>query len=68
MKIYALYKGEEFLFEGTAKECAKYKNVSEGTIHFWNTNAYKKRISSLRKNGKERNCIIAIVIQERLKC
>ena len=27
MTIYAVYKGENFLFEGTAKECAEHFNV-----------------------------------------
>ena len=64
MNIYAVYKGEEFLCEGTAKECAKHLGVSSSTICFWNSNAYKKRIRSLRKSGKERNCRLAIVIEE----
>ena len=28
MKVYAIYKGEKFLFEGTAKE---YKKIDETT-------------------------------------
>lgn len=65
MKIYAIYKGEENLFDGTARECAEKLGVSINTIHFWNTKAYKKRIESLRKSGKARNCKIAIVIKEK---
>ena len=55
MKIYAIYKGEENLFDGTARECAEKLGVSINTIHFWNTTTYKKRIDSLRKSGKARN-------------
>lgn len=64
MNIYAIYKGEENLFDGTAKECAEYLGVSINTIHFWNTRTYKKRIEGLTKRGKARNCKIAIVIKE----
>lgn len=64
MKIYAIYKGDEFLFVGTAKECAKHFNIRNETVYFWNTQCYKKRISTLKRNGKERNCIRSIVVEE----
>lgn len=64
MKIYAIYKGEENLFDGTARECAEHFGVSIKTIHFWNTRAYKKKIKSFRKSGKARNCKLAIIIEE----
>lgn len=56
--VYALYKGDTFLEIGTAKELAKYLNVSERTIRFYITNAYKQR----RKNSN--NSIIVIKIGE----
>ena len=63
--IYAIYKDEKFLFEGTAKECAKYMEVKEETIRFWNSPAYKRRISGLTKKLKrKRNCTLAIIIEE----
>lgn len=55
-KIYAIYKGEKFLFEGTPKECAKHFNVKLDTVYFWNSPANK------RKDRKGRK--IAIVIEE----
>lgn len=54
--IYAIYKGENFLFEGTAKECVEHFGVKEKTVWFWNAPA-NKRLD--RKNRK-----IAIVIEE----
>lgn len=63
-KIYAVYKGEKFLFEGTAKQCARYFNVKEKTIKFWTTKSYFQRINKPTKKGKERNCKLAIVIEE----
>ena len=58
MKHFAIYKGEEFLYEGTAKECAKYLNIKERTVYFISYPAYKKRI----KNHKKAK--IAILIDE----
>ena len=56
MTIYAVYKGENFLFEGTAKQCAKYFGVKVDTVYFWNSPANK------RKDRKGRK--IAIIIEE----
>lgn len=48
MKVYAVYKGEECLAIGTAKEIAKELKVKVETVHFYNTPTYKKR-------GKKKN-------------
>ena len=42
--MYAIYRGDEFLFMGTREECAKEFGVTKNTIHFYSTNGYKKRI------------------------
>lgn len=42
-KMYALYKGDQFLFIGTMKEIAEHRGVQLETIRFLNTPAYKKR-------------------------
>lgn len=64
MKIYAIYKGENFLFEGTSKECAKHFGVNPTTVYHWNIPINKKKAGSKRKNGKNRQRKIAIVIEE----
>ena len=63
-KEYAIYKGDKFLYMGTVKECAKHFNVEERTIYFYSTKAHKKRVSGTRKNGKYRNSLIAIVVED----
>lgn len=63
MKIYAVYKGEEFLYEGTVKECAKYFGVQENAIYRWNAKSYKKKAESTKINGKPRKRKIAIVLE-----
>lgn len=47
MNIYTIYKGDEFLDLGTAKELAEKFNVKEKTIHYWSTPTQRKRV----KNG-----------------
>lgn len=43
MNIYAVYKGEKYLCDGTAEECAKKLNLKRETIWFYATSARKKR-------------------------
>lgn len=57
MNIYAIYKGDTFIDLGTLKYLAKKLNVSEKTIYFYSTEAYKKR-----RKYKFDNCYIVIKI------
>ena len=56
MNIYAVYKGDKFLFMGTSKECAKYFGVKQKTVWFWHSPANKK----IDKKGRK----IAIIVEE----
>ncbi|MFM0900601.1 hypothetical protein P7J55_10145 [Streptococcus suis] len=47
-KEYALYKGDELLAIGTAKELADKFGVKVSTIHFYKSPAYIKRTSDVR--------------------
>ena len=58
---YAVYKGEELIVMGTAKECATRLKVEPRTIQFYNSPVYKKRVEA-RKNPK--NFIIAVRLDE----
>lgn len=42
-KVYALYKGDEFIMIGTQKELADYLGVKENTIYFYSTPTYMRR-------------------------
>ena len=55
-KIYAIYKGDEFLCEGTSKECAEFLNVKQKTVFWWKSPVNHKRSKGNRK--------VAIVIEE----
>ncbi len=46
-KIYALYKGETNLCDGTIEQLAQYLKVKPSTIYFYTTKASRKRT----KNG-----------------
>ena len=48
---YAIYDSQgEFVFEGTAKDCAKRFNVAEKTIRFWTRPAHHRRIKECKKS------------------
>ena len=54
IKSYAIYKGDQFLYLGSKKECALYLNVKKQTILYYTTKAYKRR-------GKENNNRLIII-------
>ena len=58
MKEYAIYKGDEFLAIGTAKELAEKFNVRPQTISYWSTPSYQK------KGTGERGRKIAIPLED----
>ena len=54
MAEYALYKGDEFLCIGTAKEIAKNQNVSTQTVMFYATDAYKRKLAKRKSTTNAR--------------
>lgn len=55
-KKYALYKGDEYLFDGSLLQLAIKRNVKLRTMQFYLTPTYQKR----RKNSK--NAIVLVEI------
>lgn len=43
MRIYALYKGDKWLLDGTKQELADYLKVKIRTIDFYMSKIYEKR-------------------------
>lgn len=43
MRIYALYKGDKWLLDGTKQELADYLKVKIRTIDFYMSKTYEKR-------------------------
>lgn len=53
--IYSIYKKDDLLFTGTAKEIAKHFNVNLKTVYFWACPCNLKRADEGRtRNGKKR--------------
>ena len=44
--IYALYRGDTFIDLGTIEELAKKEKVSEKTIQYYRTPAYRRKFKS----------------------
>lgn len=59
--VYAAYKGEEFLCEGTKEEICASLGIKLATFQFYRTNYYKKnRFNSVKiyKKHKESGLVI----------
>jgi len=63
MKIYAVYKGEKFLCEGTSRQCAKELGVKQKTIWWWNSESCHRRIEQRMEKNKKVDRRYAIVIE-----
>ena len=46
MGIYSVYKGEEYIMDGTLDEIAERRNVKRKTLQFMMTPAYRRRSKS----------------------
>ncbi|MGR3774600.1 hypothetical protein ACT1UG_02390 [Bacillus paramycoides] len=49
LKEYVVYKGESLICMGTIQECADYMGVLPGTIRFYMTPAYQRRLANRKK-------------------
>ena len=54
LKVYALYKGEEFITEGTVYDISNETGTSVNTLRFYSTPAWRKRT---KDNAKRLVCI-----------
>lgn len=60
MTNYAIYRGDEFVFMGTADECAEEFNVKPQTIKWMTTPAAKRRY----EKHKNYNGITAVKVED----
>lgn len=58
---YAVYRGDEFQFIGTAKECADRLGCSVNSFKFYLTPSYQRRLAE-RKNA--RNYIVVVRLDD----
>jgi hypothetical protein len=64
--VYAVYKGDEFLDLGTAKELAERMGVKPATILFMTYPSYQKQLAK-RKESYGKGYMIVIKIEEDLE-
>ena len=62
--IYALYKGEENIMDGTLDEIARARHIKRDTVQYMLTAAYRRRVNEPSKDGKRR-CRLELVLVER---
>lgn len=62
--IYALYKGEENIMDGTLDEIARARHIKRDTVQYMLTAAYRRRVDESSKDGKRR-CRLELVLVER---
>jgi len=52
-KIYALYKGEQNLMDGTLEQIARARGISYETARFMTSPVYKKRVENAKRGRLE---------------
>lgn len=56
-KTFAVYKGDDLLTSGTAKQCASALNIKVGTVYFYKSRTHQKR-------SKSNNTRVSVELQE----
>ena len=46
-KIYSVYKGDKYIMDGTWKEVVDRLSIAEGTLRYYLSNSYLKRIKKV---------------------
>lgn len=49
--VYAVYKGDNLLVVGKARECAEYMGWPTKTVYWYATSTYRRKVAA-RKNPK----------------
>lgn len=48
--IYAVYKGDDYICDGTIDEICNNLNIKKSTFHFYRSNWYKKNRQTKKNN------------------
>lgn len=59
-KWYAVYKGDQFIVQGTKEECAKFLGIKPVSVEFMATPTYLKR----RANSPSNNYLIVLKVDD----
>lgn len=65
--IYALYKGDEFIIDGTTKKIAELLGIKERTLMFYKSPSYKKRGAKIRKRNRYELVLLERSIKEKYR-
>ncbi|MED3623244.1 hypothetical protein P4482_09190 [Neobacillus thermocopriae] len=61
MKEYAIYRGDEFKYIGTAEECAEFLGCKVETFKFYLTPTYQRRVE---KRKRPKNYIVVVRLDD----
>lgn len=54
LKEYAIYRDEDLIYIGTAKECAEFLGIKERSFRYLTTPRYKRRLDRAKKPRSRR--------------
>lgn len=65
-RVFALYKGDTYIMDGTIREIAKARGCTVRSIKFLLTEAYRKRMEQREANRKKpsKGCLTMIYLDE----
>lgn len=55
--IYAIYRGDEYICDGTKEECAEKLGVTPDTVYFYSSDVYKERIQKNNRANADKRII-----------
>jgi hypothetical protein len=64
-RIFAVYKGDQYLMDGTLREIAEARGITLNSARFLTYPAYKKRIAKRLAKNPEAKCVVLTYISGR---
>lgn len=56
-RIFAVYKGDEYIMDGTLQEIAEARGIALNSAKFMTYPCYRKRIEERKKNNPDSECV-----------
>lgn len=63
-QVFALYRGDEYVMDGTINEIAAKRHVKKETLLWMLSPTYQRRLARKRKDGKPRNMIALVMLDD----
>ncbi|SDM17897.1 hypothetical protein [Bacillus sp. OK048] len=61
---FAVYRGEEFQFIGSADECAEFLGVKKNIIYLFSSPSYQKKVANPKRNRETYITVIKLDEEE----